>query len=98
MARFFGEFMQPAALPDQAIRDVIEDINDLRAPTTYVALLPARQALQGRPNDFVRFARLAESLAYRWTTIAGRNAQQLESIFQEAGHFLAKNGGDSLEE
>jgi hypothetical protein len=98
MARYFGEFIQPNILLDQAIRDVVEDINDLRAPTTFVALLPGRHALQGRPNDFVRFARITEALAYRWTTIAGKNAQQLESIFQEAGHLLTINGADALEQ
>ncbi len=92
MARFFGEFMQPTAISDAAVRDTVEDINDLRAPTTFVALLPARQALLGRPNDFVRFARTAEALAYRWTTIVGNNAQQLESIFQQAGSVFASDG------
>ena len=88
MARLFGEFERPSLVMDQAVRDVLEDINDLRAATTYVVLLPARHALIQQPQDFVRLARLTEALAYRWTTIAGKNAQQLETIFQEAGAVL----------
>ena len=96
MAKYFGEFVVPSTLPDPSIRDVMEDINDLRAPTTYVVLLPARHALQSHTADFVRLARLTEALTYRWTTIAGKNAQQLESIFQEAGSMLVKGGRDGL--
>jgi hypothetical protein len=97
MARLFGEFERPSLVMDQAVRDVLEDINDLRASTTYVVLLPARHALIQQPKDFVRLARLTEALAYRWTTIAGKNAQQLESIFQEAGGILASEGAEGLE-
>ena len=96
MARHFGELVSPQHIADTAVKDVVEDINDLRAATTYVVLLPARRALQGRPTEFVRLARLTEALVYRWTTIVGKNAQQLESIFQQAGSALATNGPDGL--
>lgn len=98
MARYFGEFMAPAFIGEPAVRDVIEDINDLRAPTTYVVLLPAREALQGKAASFVRLARLTEALAYRWTTIVGKNAQQLESIFQQAGSLFTAKGAEGIEE
>lgn len=97
MARYFGEFEQPALVSEAAIRDVLEDLQDLRSPTTYVALLPARHALKDQSSDFVRLARLTEALAYRWTTIVGKNAQQLESIFQEAGSLLVTQGAASLD-
>jgi hypothetical protein len=97
MARYFGEFMLPSTIPEAPVRDVIEDINDLRAPTTYVVLLPAREALQGQTGSFVRLARLTEALAYRWTTIVGKNAQQLESIFQQAGSAFTTMGAEGLE-
>jgi len=98
MARYFGEFVLPSTISESRVKDVIEDINDLRAPTTYVVLLPARDALLGQPTDFVRLARLTEALVYRWTTIVGRNAQQLESIFQQAGALLATRGEEALGE
>lgn len=98
MARYFGEFEQPALVSDAAIRDVLEDFNDLRSPTTYVLLLPARHALKDQPSEFVRLSRLTEALAYRWTTIVGKNAQQLETIFQEAGSYLVEQGAAGLNE
>ena len=30
MARYFGEFTLPSTIPEAAVRDVIEDVNDLR--------------------------------------------------------------------
>lgn len=98
MARYFGEFILPSTIPEAAVKDVVEDINDLRAATTYVVLLPAREALQGQAASFVRLARLTEALVYRWTTIVGKNAQQLESIFQQAGSAFTRMGAEGLEE
>lgn len=97
MARYFGELVLPSIIAEAAVKDVVEDINDLRAATTYAVLLPARHALKGRPDDFVRLARLTEALAYRWTTIVGKNAQQLESIFQQAGSLLVSKGAEGVQ-
>ena len=98
MSRYFGEFILPSTIPEALVRDVIEDLNDLRAATTYVVLLPAREALQGQPESFVRLARLTEALAFRWTTIVGKNAQQLESIFQQAASTFTRLGAEGLAE
>lgn len=98
MARYYGEFEQPSLISEAPIKDVLEDVNDLRVPTTYVVLLPARHALRDQPEDFVRIARLAEALAYRWTTITNKNAQQLESIFQEAGSAFVSDGAGGFDE
>ncbi|MBA2312214.1 MAG: DUF262 domain-containing protein [Actinobacteria bacterium] len=98
MARYYGEFEQPSLIGEPAVRDVLEDVNDLRVPMTYVVLLPARYALRDQPEDFVRIGRLAEALAYRWTTITSKNAQQLESMFQEAGSTFVDKGAAGFDE
>lgn len=98
MARYYGEFEQPSLISEAAVKDVLEDVNDLRVPTTYVVLLPARHALRDQPGEFVRIGRLAEALAYRWTTITNKNAQQLESIFQEAGSAFVRDGAGGFDE
>lgn len=98
MARYYGEFEQPSLITEPQIRDVLEDLNDLRVPTTYVVLLPARHALIDQPEQFVRIGRLAEVLAYRWTTITNKNAQQLESIFQEAGSRFVDDGANGFDD
>ena len=97
MARYYGEFVQPSLISEVPARDVLEDLNDVRVQTTYVVLLPARFALREELDLFVRMGRLAEALAFRWT-IAGRNAQQLETKFQEAGSIFVKKGVDGFDE
>lgn len=96
MARYYGEFTSPEAVDHPATRAALQDLADLRATTCYVALLPAREALAADLGAFARFARLTEALAYRWTTIVGQNAQQLESIFQQAGSQFVQFGADGL--
>lgn len=84
MARHYGEFTRPSLVEHEPTRQVLTDLAELRATTCYVVLMPAREALADDLDAFVRFARLAEALAYRWTTIVGNNAQRLETIFQRA--------------
>jgi hypothetical protein len=96
MARYYGEFLKPDNVEHAPSRGVLRDLDDLRATTCYVALLPARDALGGDLDTFARFARLTEALAYRWTTIVGNNAQQLESIFQRAARQFVVDGADGL--
>jgi hypothetical protein len=97
MARYYGEFVRPSVVEFEPVRRVLEDLAELRAVTCYVVLMPARAALGDDLHAFGQFARLAEALAYRWTTIVGNNAQQLESIFQRAARQFVRNGADGLQ-
>lgn len=98
MARYYGEFDSPEMIEHVRAREALADLRDLRATTCYVALLPARDALSDDLEEFSIFARLTEALAYRWTTIVGLNAQELESIFQAAGARFIRNGAAGLAE
>ena len=93
-SRTYGELQNPSQLsPD--VRAGLERILDLRATTCYVALMPARSAL-GDTASFARLIRLVEALAFRWTSVAGKNAQQLESLFQAAARDFVELGASAL--
>jgi hypothetical protein len=57
--------------------------------------MPARSHLP--ESDFVRFARLAEILSFRWV-ITGGNAQQLEEIYQDAAQLIHSSRGERTDE
>jgi hypothetical protein len=82
--------------PDQAdehLRSILSDAHDTGVVTQYVALMPALRFLDDK--EFARFARVSEVLAFRWS-VCGLNAQELESIYQEAAQLLAKTSGADL--
>jgi hypothetical protein len=57
--------------------------------------MPARSVL-GDTASFARLIRLVEALAFRWTSVAGKNAQQLESLFQAAARDFVELGASAL--
>lgn len=94
--RLYGEFEDPSRVQDEEVRQALEDLKTLRAVTCYTALMPARRFLSS--EDFTRFARLAEVLTYRYSTIASRDAKDLERIYHRAAKLLAESEGANLEE
>jgi Protein of unknown function DUF262/Protein of unknown function (DUF1524) len=89
-SRWYGQFVNPDKAETPASREVLHDLNTLRAVMCYTALLAARRfALPDK--DFVALARLAETLTFRYSTICGRDAKDLERTY----HLAAKTLWDS---
>lgn len=93
MGARYAQFSKPELAEQEEVREVLADLQGINAVTHYVALLPARRWLPDA--EFVRFARLAEALSFRWI-VAGMNAQELETIYQQAAGMLHKSKGDQL--
>jgi hypothetical protein len=70
----------------------LRDLLGTGVDTHRVFLLPAKRWVEDGP--FLELARLAETLSFRWS-VTGRNAQQLESIYQEAAAVLAAGEGST---
>jgi hypothetical protein len=94
--KLYGEFEDPHRVEEQAVSEVLSDLKTLRAVTCYTALLPARRYLSS--EDFVEFARLAEVLTYRYSTIVGLDSKELERVYHRAAKALADSKGESLTE
>jgi hypothetical protein len=95
MGERYGQFLHPRSADEVDVRQVLDDLQGLNVLTHYIALLPARRWLPA-PN-FVRFARNCEALSFRWF-VCGLNAQELESIYQEASSILYTSKGQQEEE
>jgi hypothetical protein len=64
--------------------------------TCYIALLPARRYLS--KSDFVEFARLAEVLTFRYSTVVGLGTNELERKYRDAAQILIASKGAHLAE
>lgn len=95
VARLYGEFEQPSRVTHEPTREVLTDLRTLRAMTCYVALLPARRYLS--EEDFVSFARLAEVLTFRYSTVVGLGTNELERRYRDAAQALIKSEGADLD-
>lgn len=95
-ARLYGEFENPAKVHHEATRRVLTDLQTLRAMTCYIALLPARRHLS--QNDFLEFARLAEVVTYRYSSIVGLGTNELERRYHESAKLLIESKGEMLGE
>lgn len=93
-ARAYGEFEDPTRVTHPATRRVLTDLKTLRAVTCYIALLPARRYLS--ENDFVEFARLAEVLTYRYSSVVGLGTRELERKYHDAAKMLIESEGRRL--
>lgn len=95
-ARHYGEFEDPSrVVADEAdVSAVLRDLSTLRAIRCYVTLLPARRWLP--TADFVRVARTAEVLTYRYSSIAGLDAKSLEVVYHRAAKLLDESKGSEL--
>lgn len=60
-----------------------------------IALLAGRQVLS--EPGFSQLAQLIESMSFRWT-VGGKNAQNLENIYQAIAHILRSDGAAGLTE
>lgn len=93
--RLYGDFEQPRRVEEEAVSSVLRDLKTLRATTCYAALMPARRYLSS--DDFVAFARLAEVLTFRYSTIVGLDSKELERAYHRAAKRLFESQGSDLE-
>lgn len=95
VARMYGEFENPGKVTHEATRQVLEDLRTLRAMTCYIALLPARRYLS--EADFVEFARVAETLTFRYSTVVGLGTNDIERRYRDAAQVLIASEGREFE-
>lgn len=96
VARLYGQFEAPSKVENEPTRQALADLRTLRAMTCYIALLPARRLLS--ESDFVSFARLAEVLTFRYTSVVGLGTNDLERKYRDAAQVLIKSEGAALDE
>jgi len=94
-ADIYGVLMKPSIAPNESVRQVLQDIDGTSVKSTLIPLLAAGNALGSDHGMFVDFARVVESLAFRWT-VCGLNAQKLETIFSAAGRLIEDSGPDGI--
>jgi hypothetical protein len=80
---------------DDKIAVALRNLNGTGVDTHRVVLLPARKWLDD--GQILDLAKLVEVLSFRWS-IAGRNAQVLESIYQSAAASIAKYGASAYKD
>lgn len=96
-ADIYGVLVKPSIAANESVKQVLQDADGTSVKSTLVALLAAGSALGPEFGRFVEFARVVESLAFRWT-VCGLNAQKLETIFSAAGRLLEESGAGGLEQ
>ena len=92
----YGEFENPSKVTQASTRQALTDLQTLRAVTCYIALLPARHYLS--EQDFLDFARLAEVLTYRYSSVAGYGTNDLERKYHDAAKILINSKGGQLDD
>lgn len=95
-AGHYGEFEMPERVVHEPTRRVLADLQTLRAVTCYIALMPARRYLSER--DFLEYARLAEVLTFRYSSVVGLGTNDLERKYHDAARLLLESQGARLEE
>ena len=95
-AGHYGEFEAPEKIAHEPTRRVLGDLQTLRAVTCYIALLPARRLLS--EVDFLDYARLAEVLTFRYSSVVGLGTNDLERKYHEAAKLLLHSDGPRLAE
>jgi hypothetical protein len=93
MGELYAEFLQPSA-DDPVLAEVLTNLQGTSVDTHRVALMPARKF--ETKARFVQFAKVAEILSFRWMVIGG-NAQELESIYQEAASTIYASEGAEID-
>ena len=94
-AKLYGEFEDPARLKHEPTKRVLTHLQTLRATVCYIALLPARRYLS--EDDFVEFAKLAEVLTYRYSSVVGLGTNDLERKYRDAAQLLNKSEGADVD-
>jgi uncharacterized membrane protein YkvA (DUF1232 family) len=92
----YGEFEAPDRIAHEPTRRVLKDLQTLRATSCYIALLPARRYLSER--DFLDYARLAEVLTFRYSSVVGLGTNELERKYHDAARLLLESEGSRLPE
>lgn len=92
----YGELENPATITHEPTRSVLTDLQTLRAGSCYIALLPARRHLSDA--DFIDFARLAETLTYRYSSVVGLGTNDIERRYRDAAQVLNESQGARLDE
>lgn len=95
MARWYGQLVNPQKAEHAPTREVLADLDTLRAVMCYTPLLAARRFAMPE-EDFVRFARLAETLTFRFSTICGKDSKDLERVYHRAAKALWDSEGKDL--
>jgi hypothetical protein len=93
MGLLYAEFNGRSS-DDASVDEVLADLRGTGTDVHRVALLPGRAFLDAA--QFVKLARLAEILSFRWI-VTGGNAQELESIYQEAAALLYTSDGEQID-
>lgn len=95
-AAYYGEFETPSKVSYEPARKVLTDLQTLRARSCYIALLPARRYLS--EADFLDFARLAEVVTFRYSSVVGLGTNDIERRYRDAAQILVESQGGKLEE
>jgi hypothetical protein len=95
-AACYGEFENPSRVSHEPTRQVLSDLQTLRASVCYIALIPARRYLS--ETDFLECARLAEVLTYRYSSVVGLGTNDIERKYRDAAQVLNKSHGAKLAE
>lgn len=94
MGQIYGQFVEPRSVSHAGVRAVLEDLHTLKATLCYSALLSARRHLND--EDFISFARLAEVLTFRYSTICSKDSKELEVFYHRSAKLLAESQGKDL--
>jgi len=65
-ADLYASLVSPQNLDHEAMREVLVGVARLNEPSCYLTLLPALQAFGRDLDGFTRFARLVQSMSFRW--------------------------------
>lgn len=95
-ATYYGEFEAPSKVSFEPARKVLTDLQTLRARSCYIALLPARRYLS--EAEFVEFARLAEVVTFRYSSVVGLGTNDIERRYRDAAQVLVESQGAELED
>lgn len=95
-ATYYGEFETPSKVTYEPARKVLTDLQTLRARSCYIALLPARRYLS--ETDFVEFARLAEVVTFRYSSVVGLGTNDIERRYRDAAQLLVESAGGRVED
>lgn len=95
MSRWYGHFVDPRKAEHAATRAVLEDLDTLRAAMCYTPLLAARRFTMPE-DDFVRLARLTETLTFRYSTIGSKDSKELERVYHRSAKALWDSSGKDI--
>ena len=95
--KLYGQLADPARVQnDPAVQAQLNALTVLRAESCYPALLVAMRFL---PRDqFLNFAWLCEVLTYRYSSVCGFDAKELQASYHRAAKLILETQGTGVEE